>query len=289
MWTCIGPLKAMKKLLVIAALLLPGVTQGQDEGKVYNDKQSKARPFGLDVVDLVQRRGSDEPAREFLTEELPDLTEFIKANFEERQQLGGREAKAVDPENLRLITDTEVRTYFVTEGAGYHNTLGFNVDAKGLTGGDPKLIFPDASSKTEFYDPTSNAKRSTKYPVLPGDFVDLGSYSAGQQLDFFLIANGANGGRTTYGSDASENPDGIQHTIAFSYAVEDSPYLVIGFEDLFGGGDEDFNDLMFVVDIGVDNVGKLVSAPEPGTCFAVGVAGFAVWRRRRKKAEPEAV
>ena len=62
------------------------------------------------------------------------------------------------------------------------------------------------------------------------------------------------------------NPDGIQHVAAF--AVEDSPYLMIGFEDLYMGGDLDFNDLLFAVDIGETNIEELKAtaslAPEPG-------------------------
>ena len=66
-----------------------------------------------------------------------------------------------------------------------------------------------------------------------GDFVDLGTYNAGTLIDFFLVANGANGGTNTYTADSASNPDGIQHVV--SYALPGSPYLIIGFEDLFGG------------------------------------------------------
>lgn len=86
----------------------------------------------------------------------------------------------------------------------------------------------------------------------------LGSFEAGTQLDFFLIANGANGGTTTYSTDATTSPDGLTHAI--SWAPADSPYLLIGFEDLLGGGDGDFNDLLFAVAIQ-----PLTTAPEPST------------------------
>lgn len=253
-----------------------------DSDPVYNSRQSSARPFGLEIVDRVQSRGSDEASARFLNDTLPDLSDFVRSNLQERMMFGHREAISVDPTKLRLTTDAEVRTYFVTEGAGYHNTLGFNVNATGLVDGDPKLIFPDASSRQQFYDPNRAARRTKSYPLLPGDFVDLGSYSAGDQLDFFLIANGARGGTDVFGFDDATNPDGLQHSIAFSYAAEDSPYLVIGFEDLLGGGDQDFNDLVFVVDIGEDNARRLVSAPEPGSLAALGIAGGAAWLRRRR-------
>ena len=269
-----------------ALLLLAAATAAS--GQTYNRVQASARPLGLDVVDLVQTRGSDAASADFLANELPDLTDFIKGSFEEKSVFNGRSARVVDPSNLRLVTDADVRTYFVSEGAGYHNSLGFNVDAKGAVNGDPRLIFPDASSKQAFYDPERNPRRNKNNPLLAGDFVDLGKFSAGQTLDFFLIANGARGGTNVYGADAGRNPDGVDHMVAFSYAVEDSPYLVLGFEDLFGGGDNDFNDLVFVLDVGVDNVAKLGAAPEPGTLIVFGAVGAAALCRRRRPANAEA-
>ena len=266
-----------------AAVVLSLTVTSTASAQKYNKEQASARPLGLDIVDRVQAHGTDAPANDFLRNELPDLTAFIKTNFEEQNVFSGRSAKAIDPTNLRLVTDASVRAYFVSEGAGYHNTLGFNVDATGVTNGDPKLIFPDASSKDSFYDPNSKSKRNKNNPLLPGDFVDLGSFTAGQSLDFFLIANGARGGTHVYGPTTADNPDGINHLVAFSYAVEDSPYLVLGFEDLFGGGDKDFNDLMFVLDVGVENVGKLVNAPEPGTFLIFGTLGVAAAVRRRRR------
>jgi hypothetical protein len=66
--------------------------------------------------------------------------------------------------------------------------------------------------------------------------------------------------------------------------MKDSPYLVLGFEDLFGGGDRDFNDLLFVVDIGGINVAELTATPEPATMASMGAflgLGWALLRRRQ--------
>jgi hypothetical protein len=38
-----------------------------------------------------------------------------------------------------------------------------------------------------------------------------------------------------------------------AFFPDNSQYIIIGFEDLYGGGDMDCNDLMFVVDVGVNN------------------------------------
>jgi hypothetical protein len=87
-----------------------------------------------------------------------------------------------------------------------------------------------------------------------------------------------------YSTDISVNRDGINHVVSFA-TIHDS-YLVIGFEDLFGGGDRDFNDLLFAIDIGALNVAALTGTPEPATYMTMGlflVGG--VWVARRRKAQ----
>jgi hypothetical protein len=69
--------------------------------------------------------------------------------------------------------------------------------------------------------------------------------------------------------------------------VVGSPFLLIGVEDLFGGGDQDYNDLVFAVDIGAENVARLVAAtvPLPPSAWAgLGIALVLAWRRRRRVA-----
>ena len=174
--------------------------------------------------------------------------------------------------------------YLVGEGAGYANTLGFTTDGNGrASSSSAKLIFPNASSRVSSYDPKSSVKRTASEPLLPGDFADLGKFKSGTALDFFLVANGANGGRDVFSTQKSANPDGINHVVSFAYAQKNSPYLIIGFEDLFGGGDRDFNDLIFAVDIGAINVGALTATPEPATYASMAAflgLGAVLVRRR---------
>ena len=177
----------------------------------------------------------------------------------------------LDPTKLKFKTDADVRVYFVGEGAGYANTLGFTTDGSGRSDSDTaKLIFPNASSSVSAFDPASNVRRTAAEPLLPGDFVNLGKMRAGSALDFFLIADGANGGTTAFSTQRSANADGINHVVSFAYAMKDSPYLILGFEDLMGGGDRDFNDLLVAVDIGAINVAALTAASEPRTWATLG-------------------
>lgn len=246
--------------------------------------QDSARPMGLDVVGPVMIAGSDEASAEFQTNELPTLMQFVDTNLSESQALENVSAVSLDPAELTLYHNSNVRVYFLSEGAGYRNTLGYTTTGVIDEGA---LIFPDASSAyTPPYEDTSsveNLPRDNNTPLAPGDFVDLGVHEQGTQLDFFLIANGANGGTNLYGADGLEgaNPDGLQHMVAF--AVPDSPYLLLGFEDLYGGGDLDYNDIVYVIDIGEVNVQNLVAAPEPAFWMMMAMVGATgVWFYRRR-------
>jgi len=251
------------KVAISLALILLSVEVKADVLAV----QSYDRPFDLDIVDEVYERASDERSIDFQNNYLPEINTLISEQLGERLSLSTGEVNqlALNPNKLDLQADSDVRVYFVGEGAGYHNTLGFNTEGGGVETGNPQLIFPDSSSYNSFLSNSSFNYRSENYPLLPGDYVDLGTLSAGSHLDFFLISNGANGGTNVNSTDEDVNPDGIPHVVSF--AIENSSYLLIGFEDLYGGGDRDFNDLLFVVDIGESNVQNLIETialvPEP--------------------------
>ncbi len=246
--------------------------------------QSSARPQGLDPIADVNIAATDRDSYQFQTEALPDILTIVNQKLDEQAAVDDS-LLAIDPTKLTLSQDANVRVYFVSEGAGYHNTLGINTTGTGINSGDPVLIFPDASSRNRFIaEAASNreAGRNNSNPLAPGDFVDIGTVEAGSELDFFLIANGAYGGRNVYTTDAALNPDGINHTVAL--ANDDSPYLILGFEDLYGGGDRDFNDIVFAVDIGAANVAAITATPEPALTLMLGLFGAAAtWRVYRKR------
>lgn len=255
-----------------------------------NTVMSKIEPLGLEMAGDVYRAASDAASSEFFTEALPGISTFLNAQLSETVAIDDA-TLALDPSKLQLATDSDVRVYFVGEGAGYANTLGLNTSGTGVLEGDPRVIFPDASTKQNYsaaLKPQSG--RTPHTPLVPGDFVELENLSAGTTLDFFLIANGANGGQNVYTADAMSNPDGINHVVSFAYAEPGSSYLILGFEDLYGGGDRDFNDLLFAVDIGSANVAALTATPEPGTWAVLGgLTGIVGWARRRQSRKAEFV
>lgn len=276
-------------------LLLVGVSaKAHAEEMEYSPVQSPARPYGLDVVDKVVKAGGDEQSKEFLKQELPAMQKLIDENLHEKTDAfvlkgASNGLIALDTTKLTLAVSSEVRAYFVGEGAGYHNSLGFNTKGYGVESGNPLLVFPDASSSVSYLS-SGSGKRTTSEPLFPGDFVQLGKYDAGTQFDFFLISNGASGGKDVFSTNHELNQDKLDHVVAF--AQVDNPYVLIGFEDLFGGGDNDYNDLLFAVYFGGENVNSLIKssalsgvpAPEPGFLWAI-VAGCGTWlyRRRRNK------
>jgi MYXO-CTERM domain-containing protein len=67
-----------------------------------------------------------------------------------------------------------------------------------------------------------------------------------------------------------------------AFALPSSPYLIVSFEDLAGGGDRDYNDVAFAVDIGAINVQRLLSTPEPAAWMSLLALGLlaALYRRR---------
>ncbi len=268
-------------LILLAASFISTGAFGQTASPV----QSPARPFNLDIAAPVQLAGSDAASAKFQAEVLPGMLKLAEQSLSERSKLSNFHSIALDPSKLVLAHDATARVYFLSEGAGFRNSLGISTTGKGPLGKDATLIFPDASSSNG-YGGSGAQVRTRKEPLVAGDFVNLGNYKAGTSLDFFLIADGAAGGKNFFSTDLSLNRDGIVHAV--SLAPDGSAYLIIGFEDLLGGGDRDFNDLLFAVEIGKANVENLVglSAPEPtlamGAVLVFGLlAGFT--RRRSPK------
>ncbi|MBD2777709.1 DUF4114 domain-containing protein [Iningainema tapete] len=201
----------------------------------------------------------------------------------------------LDPTKLQLKSDHNVRVWFLNEGAAYKNQLAF--EAINGSSYQKGMIFKDASCQ----DGNQCEKPSSDGKLNVGDYVDLGNLSAGTLLNFWLKANGASpkavdgtdpttNTKNIYGADATQNPDTMEHVIA---AYDFDGYLLIGFEDLFGtkgwtgngnngiGSDRDFNDLVFVVDVGKDNI---ASVPEPATVAALlGVGAFGMVKSRRRR------
>jgi hypothetical protein len=264
---------------ILSLVTLVSAVSAQTESPV----QSPARPFGLEIVAPVMLAASDESSKQFQTEVLPTLLDLTKLNLSERVSIKDLKAVTLDPKLLTLQEDSLVRTYFLGEGAAFKNTLGFSTEGGSPFDKTAQLIFPDTSDPTGLGG-SGGPLRTTRDPLMAGDFVDLGKFAAGTQLDFFLISDGANGGKRFFSTNHSLNGDGLVHAVSFQ--KDGTSYFVIGFEDIWGGGDRDFNDTLFVLEFKSlgGGGGPGVGVPEPSMAMGamLAVALMAGVSRRRK-------
>lgn len=149
--------------------------------------------------------------------------------------------------NLNITATSDVWITFVSEGAGYMNSLAFytyptnnppttvdNID-------NATLIFPNASA----YGSGGGLKS--------GDKVNIGRFNAGTSIGFVLIQNawtgsGVQTSNAKFYSDYKLNPetatDKKKHVVTLWDDVH--KLFLMGFEDINreGGSDQDFNDLV---------------------------------------------
>ncbi len=170
-----------------------------------------------------------------------------KNNQTEYPQLFTAEAQ----KNIVLTHDSKVFITFISEGAGFENSLGYYTynekDGAPSNSGSLKLnvLFPNVSE-----------------PILKeGDMLQLGTeeFKAGTVIGFFLVIRGweypyVNFKKTINFTDPSYNLNGLQQHILFKEGK--CADIVMAFEDkpLLGGvsgtgspSDYDFNDVIFTI------------------------------------------
>jgi hypothetical protein len=114
---------------------------------------------------------------------------------------------------------------FATGGSVYATFTGSDA------GYDNLLFFATTSSGTIF----------EGHATVVGTTVYLGDFAAGTELEFGLNNQQGN---IWYTGSGSRNTDGLAHALVDG----STPGIVsVGFEDLNGGGDKDYNDLEFTV------------------------------------------
>ena len=107
--------------------------------------------------------------------------------------------------------------------------------------------------------------------------LDLGNFDEGSELIFRLDVS--NTSDSFFSGAATRNPDSLVHAVATTTLLSGIYMTTVGFEDLLGGGDNDYNDFMF----SLRNVVDPPSVPEPTTTalLALGLLGAGFARRRR--------
>jgi hypothetical protein len=152
-------------------------------------------------------------------------------------------------DKLYVATAGEVILTFLSKEAGYSNDLF-------LQGRDSLIL--------------------NNQTAVPNTQINLGAFAANTLLTFKMTVT--NTGFSFFTGDASSNPDNFIHA---SYDNKFGQPLVVGFEDLLGGGDKDYNDLVFSLSNVYAATGP-APVPEPET-FAMLAAGLLLIRLTKKR------
>jgi hypothetical protein len=150
-------------------------------------------------------------------------------------------------------------------------SLGGNVEVKVLPAS------AGYTSELHLFSPGSDRFIATNRDV--GLTVDLGAFPAGVELLFGIFVRDT--GKTFQMGPASRNPDGIEHAVVNFLA----PGLAnVGFEDLLGGGDRDFDDNVFQFRGAIGPSTSTV--PEPSSWLLLGssLVGLVTWCRHKRSA-----
>jgi hypothetical protein len=207
----------------------------------------------------------------------------------------------VNPADLTLEADSPVTVAFQSEGAGQQNALGYYTIGPDGAIGDVQFVWDNASAAGSGGD--LQAGDSVRLDVGAGDTFGFFLVADGAGLnDFSQFQNGsfefrdANGNPATVGTanpslyfvsadgqteiqvqgavfhtaSRTLNADGIDHAVS---GLGDDGRLVIGFEDLSGGGDRDYQDLVVAVDISPANADADFVDGGPGNDLLIGGAG----------------
>lgn len=191
--------------------------------------------------------------------DIPDYLEVLNDVAQTEYESG--DLVSIDPARLLITTDYDNGgAYFL--GRGVTNataaTLEYSIDG---------------AAAEELFTVSSNVF-SKDYQVPGEEFFSInnGQLAAGSALEFITSYNEGFDFSTMAGN-------------ALAYAIADSPWLLVGFETGFG---DQFDDLVLAVNIGVENVAALTTAPEPSTVLILGTFLLMIVYLRNRQLTPAA-
>ena len=202
---------------------------------------------------------------------------------DERAAYGTSNAKlgeliTLDPNDLTWKTGAQdVEVFFINEGAGYRNKFGYS-DALPTTNGNSSLLnFWNDEVEVIWSDVSSSNSilRNDNGPLALGQGYAIGNVAPGETLNFFLRSPRDK----VFDSLSVENTlngDGLQHVTTYQYGE----YLVLAYEDLWNGGDKDYNDVVIAVKGMTDT--EVADVPEPASALALlglGAIGMVASRK----------
>ncbi|ULF84194.1 tandem-95 repeat protein [Vibrio alginolyticus] len=253
------------------------ITDG--DGRNVDDQAILVEPGGIVEVNIAAAL-VDQDLSETLTVTVDGVPEGSVISYDNEGVLNDQD------NGITSFNDTEITVTFEGETAGYQNAAGYyKVDEDGnITG--VEVVYENASQvggggdlipgQDQFSFQISEGESFNLFLIPNGhNFNDFASMQDGQYefraadgspanmdtVDPQLVFVGADGSETViqsqfgdavfHGGTSSElNQDGIEHTRT---TVNEDGELVYGFEDLYGGGDADYTDFNFTIDVGEVN------------------------------------
>ncbi|WP_017300045.1 DUF4114 domain-containing protein [Nodosilinea nodulosa] len=272
-------LAAAAAVSVSAVATAPAQAQLPAAGLTPNEFASDLGFGSLKTMNLLEPSATLEELKRLTTGESKAQTQAFLSNYQ------------LDASKLFWNGVDPVEVYFINEGAAYRNQLSYSAydDMGNLK--QSAMIFNDISSPDSILSERNGA-------LALGQGVSLGGFVGATQLDFSIISDGFNLAKPgpkakakdiakyeselakrTLGTDPTKNSDGLQHVVAFQH----NDWIILGFEDIVGGGDLDYNDVIFAVR-GIQEGAPSEDVPEPSALLGMlvlGIGGFTTLRRRK--------
>ena len=204
---------------------------------------------------------------------IDDFQQFSNSEFN-GLDLDSIGVHSLDPTQLTLAADDDIEVFFINEGALFRNQLGVTLTNNGVE--TSQILFEDITCTRNcayngYRDRHIAIGTPDNNPLQIGDYVTLENVAAGTTLDLFIRSDGyqRDNALPLYALE-ERNPDGLQHALAYEY----QGYVVLAFEDIVGGGDRDYNDVIFALDVNDANLASFSSqaVPEPKTIAGILVA-----------------
>ena len=226
-------------------------------GANYATVQSNYKPLNWSLADKVQVANSDTASQAFNSNQATFLT--YTSSLKEGVAYAGANNAKLDPQRLYFFASYAPRIYFISNGGWYTDALGVTIGSATAPNGKAPTgtnytVFPNLNSPYNNTDSTKQvSKPSTFVPMQTGQFVQLPTVNVGQQMALVFMSNLDSNGNpaNVFYNDPNANQDNYQHMVAFF--PTNSQYFIVGFEDMYGGGDGDYNDVIVVVDVGPTN------------------------------------
>jgi len=175
---------------------------------------------------------------------------------------------------MRKVIGSAVAAAAVFAGAASAATINAATNQiRSSYGGDMQITFNSKTAvfSTDVRVASTGAFLFNNQTAAPGFTTTITGPAAGEDLGFRFDVRTT--GVTLFSGLAGLNIDGIVHALLVADA---SGAITVGFEDIDGGGDRDFDDVVFTV--------REVPVPGALALMATGLLGIGAARLRRKAA-----